>query len=164
MNTNYLNESIFVPNSLFSRQRFGMLLVGVARRWRAALDAHLARIGLSDATWSPLVYIGLSGGGISQKDLAGRVGIDGSTLVRLLDILAEKALIERRQDAADRRSNLLFLTPAGAATVREIRHVLGAAEERMLAELGDADLDMLTGALERIDAGIRNLRYEDGQP
>lgn len=91
-----------------ARQRFGWLFVGVARRWRAALDERLAGLGLSDATWSPLVHIGRSGGGIRQNALAGRIGIDTSSLVRLLDILVAKALIERRQDPADRRSNLLF--------------------------------------------------------
>lgn len=44
--------------SISSRDSFGMLLVGVARRWRSALDASLAEVGLSDATWGPLVHIG----------------------------------------------------------------------------------------------------------
>lgn len=142
-----------------------MLLVGVARRWRAALDASLAEVGLSDATWSPLAHIGRSGGGLSQKDLAARVGIDGSSLVRLLDILCEKGLIERRQDPADRRSNLLFLTPAGRAAERKILHVLTAVEHRMLADLDDSAITNLTAALERIDARIKALRDRgDSQP
>ncbi|UFN50156.1 MarR family transcriptional regulator [Roseomonas sp. OT10] len=140
------------------RARFGMLFVGTARRWRAAVDARLAGLGLSDATWPPLIHIDRSGGGISQTELAARVGIDGSSLVRLLDILAGKGLIERRQDPADRRSNLLFLTPAGQVAVAEIRRILIETEEAMLADLDDARMEALTHALERIDARIRHLR------
>ena len=153
-----------MPHSAQLRERFGMLFVGVARRWRAAVDSRLAGLGLSDATWPPLVHIDTSGGGISQKELAARVGIDGSSLVRLLDILARKGLIERRQDEADRRANLLFLTPEGEAAVRDIRRLLVAAEAEMLADLDDDRLRALTGALERIDARIRAPRGEGEAP
>lgn len=144
-----------------SRERFGMLFVGVARRWRATLDAKLSNVGLSDATWSPLVHIGRSGGGISQKELAHRIGIDGSTLVRLLDILVDKKLIERRQDQTDRRANLLFLTQTGTDLVADIQEKLNRFEGQMLADLDDDALDMLTENIGRIDARIKAMREEE---
>lgn len=144
--------------SLSPRERFGILFVGTARRWRSVLDASLADLGLSDATWGPLIHLGRSGGGLSQKDLAARVGIDGSSLVRLIDILAAKELVERRQDAADRRSNLLFLTEAGQTVVRKIQRVLTKVEARILADFDEAEVDALTAALERIDLRIRAVR------
>lgn len=146
-----------------SRGNLGVLLVGVARRWRAMLDASLAVVGLSDATWSPLAHIGRSGGGICQKDLAARVGIDGSSLVRLLDILAKKGLIERRQDVADRRSNLLYLTPAGRAAEQGIMRVLTVVEQQMLADLDDVEIARMMGALEQIDRRIKALRSGERQ-
>lgn len=145
------------------RQRFGCLFVGVARRWRAALDASLAEVGLSDATWSPLVHIGRSGGGISQKELAARVGIDTSTLVRLLDILSAKGWIERRQDPSDRRANLLYLTPAGHAMVARIQQVLEEAEGRMLADWDDGTMQQLTARLDQLDQRLRAERELEGQ-
>ncbi|MFD2238266.1 MarR family winged helix-turn-helix transcriptional regulator [Aureimonas populi] len=138
-----------------------MLFVGTARRWRAALDARLADIGLSDATWGPLVHVSRSGGGLSQKELAARVGIDGSSLVRLLDILSAKELIERRQDPSDRRSNLLFLTEAGTSAVQEIHRVLLEIEAQLLADVDDVEIAALTDALERIDARVTSIRREE---
>ena len=82
------------------RSRFGIRFALLARRWRQSLDAHLAEAGLSDATWVPLVHLHESGGGITQKDLAALVGIDSSSLVRLLDILCRQGLAERRVDAS----------------------------------------------------------------
>ncbi|MGO4611814.1 MarR family transcriptional regulator, partial [Variovorax sp. 2RAF20] len=81
------------------QHRIGIRLVGLARRWRQALDARLSSAGLSDATWAPLIHLHELGGGISQSELAAAVGLDGSSLVRLLDILVEQALIERRPHA-----------------------------------------------------------------
>lgn len=148
--------------SVSTRDRFGMLLGGVARRWRATLDASLTEAGLSDATWGPLIHIDRSGGGISQKELAARVGIDGSSLVRLIDILAAREWVERRQDPDDRRSNLLFLTAAGKATVRKIQRILTRLETQMLADFDEAAMEVLTSALERIDARLGEMRDRGG--
>src|SRR5690606_36107404 len=95
------------------RFRFGIRFSLLARRWRRALDARLAAGGLSDATWVPLVHLQESGGGITQKELAALVGIDGSSLVRVLDILSRQGLVERRLDEADGRARLVYLTPTG---------------------------------------------------
>lgn len=126
------------------RARFGVRFALLARRWRRALDARLAEAGLSDATWVPLVHLHESGDGITQKELAALVGIDGSSLVRLLDILCRQGLVERRVDAGDGRARLVHLTDAGRVRVAEIRRELAKGEAEMLADLSDADIaDML---------------------
>ena len=88
------------------------------------LEARLAAAGLSDATWVPLVHLEECGGGVTQKELAALVGIDGSSLVRLLDILCRQDLVERRVDATDGRARRIYLTVAGQKRVAEIREEL----------------------------------------
>lgn len=140
------------------RSRFGFQFVVLAWRWRRALDDRLAAVGLTDATWAPLVHLQEAGDGVSQKDLAANVGLDGSSLVRLLDILAGKALVERRIDPVDRRTNLVFLTQAGRTAVADIRNVLANAEAAMLADLSDHEIaSMLTG-FAKIDRHLEHLR------
>lgn len=153
-------DTITPANADLTRQEFGKLFVGVARRWRAALDASLEAINLSDATWAPLVHIERSGGGISQTELASRVGIDGSTLVRLLDILGKKELIERKQSPTDRRTNLLFVTPLGKKTVTQIIDVLTVIEEDLLTDLDARQLDAFTTALTQIDTRIKAVLHK----
>ncbi|WP_118133149.1 MarR family winged helix-turn-helix transcriptional regulator [Oceanicella sp. SM1341] len=151
-----------MTRSATTRFRFGVLFVGVARRWRRALDERIACTGLTDATWTPLVHLHRSGGGISQKELAALVGIDGSSLVRLLDILCRDGLVERQPDPDDRRARRLLLTPAGHAAVAELRTVLEVAEAEMLADVDDAELDAMMSALERIDTRLQLLRAAPG--
>jgi MarR family transcriptional regulator for hemolysin len=123
----------------------------LARRWRRALDARLAEAGLSDATWVPLIHLQATGGGVTQKELAALVGIDGSSLVRLLDILSRQELVERRVDENDNRARLIFLTPKGEQRVTEIRRELAKGEEDMLADISDADLAAMLDHFDSIE-------------
>ena len=77
--------------------RFGFAFITLARQWHRVVDTRLAEAGLSDATWRPLVHLAEGGDGISQRDLAARISLDTSTLVRLLDLLEARGLVERRQ-------------------------------------------------------------------
>ncbi|MFG1183753.1 MarR family winged helix-turn-helix transcriptional regulator [Xanthobacter aminoxidans] len=140
------------------RARFGVRFALLARRWRRTLDARLAEAGLSDATWVPLVHLQESGGGITQKELAALVGIDGSSLVRLLDILSRQGLVERRVDASDGRARLVHLTEAGRARVAEIRRELSKGEAEMLADLSDADIATMLAHFERIEQRLQSLQ------
>lgn len=138
------------------RHRIGIRLVGLARRWRQALDARLSASGLSDATWAPLMHLHELGSDndVSQSALAAAVGLDGSSLVRLLDILVERGLIERRPHPEDRRVKLVHLTPAGRRTVATLRKQLQAIESELLADIGEQDAQTLLRAFERIEARI----------
>ncbi len=66
---------------------FGPSLLELSNRWRRAIDAELRPLGLSQATWRTLVFVSRSGTGYLQKDLACRLGIEGPSLVPLLDAL-----------------------------------------------------------------------------
>lgn len=143
-----------------SRSRFGIRFVLLARQWRRVLDARLADAGLSDATWAPLVHLRTSGDGISQKALAARVGIDGSSLVRLIDILERRGLVERRPDPSDGRARLIFLTDDGRTELSRIRRALEREEAELLADLSDPELDLLLDQFARI---ARRLEAREAQ-
>jgi MarR family transcriptional regulator for hemolysin len=134
-----------------ARLRFGFALVGLGRRWRHALDGRMAALGLSDAAWPPLVYLDRSGEGVTQSELATRCGIDGSTLVRLLDILGEQGLVERRISPTDRRSRLVFLTTKGRRALTAVYRVLQEAEVAMLREVDDKRLQTTLDVFAQIE-------------
>lgn len=148
------------------RARFGVKFSLLARRWRRALDAHLASGGLTDATWVPLVHLKETGGGITQKELAALVGVDGSSLVRVLDILAREGLIERRRDEADGRARLIHLTETGEARVAEIRKDLSVVESALLADIADEELGLMLEHIAKIEGRLAELldeRQEAGE-
>lgn len=133
------------------RARFGIRFSIVARRWRREIDAELARAGLTDATWTPLIHLDEGGDGISQKQLASRVGVDASSLVRLLDILEGRGWIERKVDSEDARSRLVHLTPDGHQQVQYIRELLAKTEADLLDGISDEEVALALDILDRID-------------
>ena len=140
-------------NSL--RHRFGFNLSVLARQWRRGLEHGLAQAGLTDATWAPLLHLKESGDGITQKELAVRVGIDGSSLVRLLDILENKRFVERKVDEQDRRARLIYLTAEGREAVKEIRRILAVSEAKFLSNVTPEELDQALDLFDRVGRQIK---------
>lgn len=131
---------------------FGYQLAYVARRWRRELDESLAGFGLTDASWRPLVHLGRLGEGARQNDLARSLGIEGPSLVRLLDRLAAAGFIERREDASDRRAKTLHLTPEGRRLVGRLRAVVSDACAAMMDEVDEADFSACMRVFARLAA------------
>lgn len=148
--------------SLDPVSRFGFRLVGVARRWRRRLDETLGGAGFADASWVPLVHLA-EGGGVTQHELAERCGLDDSSLVRLIDALVARGLVERRPKPTDRRAKCVHLTGAGAAAVTRIRAVLLATEREMLDGIETAELARADAVLDRIEAALARLA-DAGEP
>ncbi|MDR2298919.1 MAG: MarR family transcriptional regulator [Comamonas sp.] len=140
-----------------SRDRLGFLMVTLTRQWRRFVEEQLAASGLTDATWTPLLHLRAWGDGVTQKELAERVGLDSSSLVRLLDILEGKGWVERRADAADRRSKRIFLTDEGHGAVDSIRATMLEAELSMLQDLDDAEVETMLGSVNKIRARIEQM-------
>jgi DNA-binding MarR family transcriptional regulator len=81
------------------------------------------------------------------------MGIDRTTMVGLLDSLEGKGLVARRADAADRRRNVVVLTDAGRATLREATKASDAAERELLGALDDREAAQLRELLTRVVSG-----------
>lgn len=145
------------------RSQFGIRFSLLARRWRRTLDIRLAEAGLTDATWVPLVHLHQTGGGLTQKELAALVGIDGSSLVRLLDILCRQGLAERRVDERDSRARLVHLTEQGEKRVAEIRQELAKGEREMLADLSDDDIRTMLRSFESIEHRLSQIQSDREQ-
>ena len=136
------------------RIRFGIRFSMLSRLWRRTIDPKMAAAGLGDISWSPLIPLAESGDGVSQKELASLVGIDGSSLVRLLDMLESRGHIERHPSPNDRRVKLVMLTPAGREAVGVIRSHLNSIEQEMLLDLDDEQLAAMLEAFELIQARL----------
>lgn len=129
-------------------------MVTLTRQWRRLVEDQLAASGLTDATWTPLIHLSAWGDGVTQKELAERVGLDGSSLVRLLDILQGHGWVERRADTSDRRSKRIFLTEDGKAAVARIRATMLEAELAMLQDLDDNEIETMLAGVQKIRARV----------
>jgi MarR family transcriptional regulator for hemolysin len=133
-------------------------LSALTRRWRQVLDGAFKSVGLTDASWRPLLHLHCLGDGIHQKELAASVGIQGPSLVRLLDALLAKGLIVRAEDAHDRRAKQLYLTADGLALVERIRATVTLLEHDLLAPFSDDEISRLAAVIEQLEGAVERAR------
>ena len=94
------------------------------------------------------------GEGVRPGVIADAVGIEPSSVVRLIDTLAASGLIERRDDANDRRAKLIFLTPEGRKKVKEIESALVPLRRELLQGLTEKELDVCMHVFKTLGASI----------
>ncbi|KII98022.1 MarR family transcriptional regulator [Xanthomonas phaseoli pv. phaseoli] len=146
---------------LSPRAQLSSGLLVAARQWQRLADQAFAEFDLSSACTGPLLMIGRSGGGIRQVALAQQLGMEGPSLVRLLDKLAAQGLLRRQADSSDRRANQLWLTDAGQALVGQIEIRLDALRAQVFGALSDADVQVVLTLWEQIAQAHARLSQAD---
>jgi DNA-binding MarR family transcriptional regulator len=85
----------------------------------------------------------------SQIALSERSGLDRSDVVRLVDGLADRRLLARERDPADRRRNVVSISAAGRRLLGRLDAEIADAQARLLGRLSVADRRRLVALLER---------------
>ena len=140
---------------------FGPRLNRVGPGIRRAIDDDLRALGLTEATWRPLFYLGLRGDGLRQKDLAEALMIEGPSLVPLLDNLEANGLVERVEDPSDRRAKLIHMTAAGEKLCRQTMEIAAKISARVLRNVTDEELMLCLDVLDRVELALGELRAAD---
>jgi len=75
----------------------------------------------------------------TQGAIADALGYDKGQLVGLLDELEDAGLVSRQRDQADRRRQIVQMTPAGRKMLDKLRKLSGRVEDDFLAALSDKE-------------------------
>jgi MarR family transcriptional regulator for hemolysin len=129
-------------------------LLVIHRAYRAAADTALADYGLSQATAWPVISAGRLGDGVRQGVLAEAMGVEGPSLVRVLDQLVTAGLMERREDPVDRRAKTLHLTPAGNALRERVEAMLVDLRRRLFADVDAADVEACIRVFDKLKSTL----------
>ncbi len=101
-----------------------------ARKWHYAVLATLDEFGQ-----------------LSQAELSSRTGIYRSDLVAVINELADRGLVERATDPADRRRNVVTLTGPGRRQLLRLDKLLADVEDEVLAPLTATQREQLARLL-----------------
>jgi len=123
---------------------FALAMVRMSRRWRWKLDQRLRSTGLTQARWTALLQIARGGDGMQQTQLADHIGIEGPTLVRLLNSLEAADLIQRRADPRDRRAKTVHLTERAIPVLAEIETIADELRQEVTAGIAPDELARCT--------------------
>jgi MarR family transcriptional regulator, lower aerobic nicotinate degradation pathway regulator len=78
-------------------------------------------------------------GPASQADLGRGTGIDRSDVTAAVNDLADRGLIERAIDPADRRRNIVSITRKGTKRLGDLDEVIADVQEQVLAPLSPTE-------------------------
>ena len=146
------------PSQGFIHAEIGRLITRLGRMWRRESDQALSDHGLSYATAIPLLVLSRQGENVRQGVLADELGIEGPSLVRLIDLLEAEGLVERREDPSDRRAKTLHLTKAGEVKVEETNRVLRRVRASLLKDIRPEELAITFETLQRIEQRASRLQ------
>ena len=77
--------------------------------------------------------------GIIMSELAIRVGVDNSTLTRLIHTMDENSLIQKKMNKNDRRSTLIYLSKIGEKNVKLIEENIDQFTNKILQNIPNID-------------------------
>jgi DNA-binding MarR family transcriptional regulator len=98
-------------------------------------------------------------GPASQAALGRRSGIHFSDIVAAINELADRELVDRAPDPADRRRNIITITPAGRRQLRRLDKQVTRVQDELLAPLAPDERDQLTRLLARLlDHHVRRVK------
>ncbi len=93
--------------------------------------------------------------GLSQFELGERTVKDAPTVTRIIDLLCEKKLLERRMDEQDRRRFKIFLTTAGRRKYEQVYPVIQSFRESAFKGLSTKEKKLLMQLMNRIQENLK---------
>jgi DNA-binding MarR family transcriptional regulator len=119
------------------------------------------RFGLTRHQWRVLAAL-VEGGAMSPSMLAERAQRERAIVSRHVTALVAKALVQRIEQAGDRRRAELVATPAGQNLYRAIFPRLAQINRRLMAALDANEAALFEQLLDKLTARARQIRDEGG--
>lgn len=135
-------------------ERFSAAVHNTARGWRLLIDKQLKHLGIGQAGWMTIAMIAKSREPMSQRALADLVGVEGPSMVSMLDRLEREGLVTRAPSPTDRRVKLVHLTEPGTALYKQVREQANAVRGALLGDIDPVQLKAATELLELLRTRI----------
>ncbi|GGY56702.1 MarR family winged helix-turn-helix transcriptional regulator [Streptomyces omiyaensis] len=139
----------------------GMTLARAARAHRIAMGRRLRELGLYPGQELMMMVL-WDCGAVRQSELIHSLGLDPSTVTKMLQRLEQCGLVLRRPDPSDRRAVLVETTEEGRALRGGVERAWSDLEESSLAGIGPDDRAELARLLDLVADNLREEAEEAG--
>lgn len=127
----------------------GFVVNKVAERINRQLEGVITPYGLTIKQYSLLLLL-QDQGPQAQVTLSQRVGLDRTSVMRTVDLLEARGLVQRDPDPNDRRKHRVVLTDTGAELLANTLGRVRQAERDVAAALSDQEQTHLLGLLRQL--------------
>lgn len=144
VNNNHIVRKLELENSLGA-----LIFLASKSQERIAEIAIKKQLGLTPSQWKIILALNMMNG-LTQKDLAEKIYIDGSTLVPVIDKMEKNGWVERKLDSKDRRINRVFLTKKSESTVNSITLIIMQLRKIIYKGISESEIDRVKKTLKNI--------------
>ena len=133
----------------------GFIVNRSAKTFVKALDTELReRVGVTFGQWKVIVML-VNENGSTQKEIADRLGLEGPTLIPIIDKMEEERLVIRKVDPADRRNNRIYRTEKADGLWDGMIECALKIREISLRGIPEQDINVMRKVLEKISQNLR---------
>lgn len=144
-------------------ESLGYWICSTSHSLRRALNAELAREGITFRQWEVLAWIAMEGE-LSQAELADRLGIEAPTLVGILDRMERDGWLDRYACPNDRRRKRIRATEKAETLWARMVDCAHKVRARAKEGLSADELEQLKAICERIRVNLESPEAEAVAP
>lgn len=132
----------------------GFVVNSTAKSFQKVLDIGLRKkVGVTISQWRIVVTL-IQHPGLTQKEIADRVSVEGATLVPMIDKMEEEGLLKRKPDSKDRRVNRIYLTPKADSLWNSMLECAVHIRKTSTKDVSEGDLATTLETLRKISKNL----------
>src|SRR6476661_9473288 len=135
----------------------GFIINRTAKMLIQAFDQELRKeIGITFGQWKIIITLVNNDDGLTQKEIADKLGLEGPTLIPIIDKLEKDGFVTRMVDKNDRRNNRIFLTKKSFDFLNSMINCGENIKRILLKDISDVDISITKNTLEKMWQNIHN--------
>jgi MarR family transcriptional regulator, transcriptional regulator for hemolysin len=135
----------------------GFIVNRTARAFVKSLDLELReKVGVTVGQWKVIVML-VKQNGLTQKETADKLGLEGPTLIPIIDKMEKDGLLVRKVDSSDRRNNRIYRTEKADALWDRMMECATKVRQASVKDISEENMRIMRNVLDKI---WQNLRVE----
>ncbi len=138
----------------------GTLIALAAKSQERLAEMEMKKqLGLTPTQWKIILVLNIVDGP-TQKEIAEKINVDGSTLVPVIDKMVKNGLVKRVADSEDRRNNRILLTKKAESTVDSIIVIILQIRKMIYRGISESDINVTRSVLKSLIANSDSITNE----
>jgi MarR family transcriptional regulator for hemolysin len=138
------------------QNNIGFIVNKTAKAFVKALDLELhEKVGVTVGQWKVMVML-VNQDGLSQKEIAERLGLEGPTLIPIIDKMEKDELVVRKIDPYDRRNNRIYRTEKANELWNAMVKCAAKIRQVSLKDIPEERINITKNVLENVYQNLRN--------
>ena len=132
----------------------GFVVNTTAKAFQRSFDIELRKnAGVSLSQWRVVGALVLQPG-LTQKEIAAKVGVEGATLVPIIDKMEKEGLLKRKLDSSDRRINRIYLTTKADSLWESMIECALRIRKSSTKNISESDIQVTLETLRKISKNL----------